>query len=64
MPKTTEIIPETDQWKLDGRCSVCRRVKYCHKECSALKRGIEQIVSGFVRDSIRGLFPDIPNSRY
>jgi hypothetical protein len=60
MPKQIETIPESDQWKLDGRCSLCRKAKYCKKACSARKRGIERIVDGLVCD----LFPKILNSRY
>ena len=31
------MIPETDQWKLDGDCSKCRRKKYCSKLCTTTK---------------------------
>ncbi len=31
-------IPTFDQWKLEGDCSKCRRVNYCGRDCSALKR--------------------------
>ena len=29
------MIKETDQWKLDGDCSKCRRQKYCSHICKA-----------------------------
>jgi sulfatase maturation enzyme AslB (radical SAM superfamily) len=27
------IIPQTDQWKLDGNCEKCRRHSYCGSLC-------------------------------
>lgn len=37
-----EMIPETDQWKLEGDCAKCRRASYCHdkdeKGCGPIKR--------------------------
>lgn len=32
------MIPETEQWKLDGDCSKCRKDAYCDKECKARKK--------------------------
>ena len=31
-------IPISDQWKLEGECSKCRRANYCGRDCSASKR--------------------------
>lgn len=31
-------ISTSDQWKLEGDCSKCRRANYCGRDCSALKR--------------------------
>lgn len=31
------MIDESEQWKLDGRCRVCRRKEYCSKPCKACK---------------------------
>lgn len=33
-----ENIPISDQWKLEGKCSKCRRTNYCSKDCSAVKK--------------------------
>lgn len=30
-------MDESEQWLLDGRCSICRRKKYCSKPCKACK---------------------------
>ena len=31
-------IPTSEQWKLKGECSKCRRANYCSKDCSAVKK--------------------------
>ena len=28
----------SEQWKLDGNCDICRRNKYCSKPCTIAKR--------------------------
>lgn len=33
-----------EQWKTDGKCSVCRRKAYCKKSCSANKKGFQREV--------------------
>lgn len=38
-----ENIPASDQWKLEGECSKCRRANYCSKDCSAIKKRKSQI---------------------
>ena len=35
-------LPETEQWKTDGDCSKCRRVKYCGATCMANKKATRQ----------------------
>ena len=37
-------IPETDQWKLDGDCSKCRRQEFCKKTCSARNKRHSRIL--------------------
>lgn len=39
-----ENIPISDQWKLEGECSKCRRANYCSKDCSAVKKRKTKIV--------------------
>lgn len=36
-----EKIDETEQWKLSGNCSKCRRKNYCSKGCMRYKRRTE-----------------------
>lgn len=33
-----------EQWKTDGKCSVCRRKAYCRKACSAHKERFQREV--------------------
>jgi len=40
-----------EQWKLNGDCKICRRNKYCSKQCKVRQ------------DSIRGMITDIVTSR-
>lgn len=37
-------IPETEQWLLDGKCSLCRRYKHCSKPCTKAKRYKERVL--------------------
>lgn len=29
------MIEKTDQWLLEGKCTMCRRAEYCSKPCRA-----------------------------
>jgi radical SAM protein with 4Fe4S-binding SPASM domain len=31
----------SDRWKSDGKCSLCRRKEYCSKPCTAHKRRVQ-----------------------
>lgn len=43
----------SEQWKLDGNCHICRRVKYCSTDCKAHKdRLTQQIRSAFGRTKV------------
>lgn len=49
------MIPENEQWKLNGDCKKCRKVAYCTKDCAARKRGIKRwkkILGHAVIDSV------------
>lgn len=30
-------LDNSEQWKLKGQCSICRRKSYCKKQCKANK---------------------------
>lgn len=40
---------KNEQWKKEGKCSICRRVDYCKKDCTARKRNIMGIISNRFR---------------
>lgn len=52
------MIPETDQWKLNGNCDKCRRNEYCKKPCTANKRAYERRLRGTVEGFIDSHFSD------
>ena len=31
----------SEQWKLNGQCSICRRKSYCKKQCKANKENFK-----------------------
>lgn len=35
-------MDRSEQWKLEGKCSECRRQSYCKKTCSATKAAIQR----------------------
>lgn len=37
-------INNSEQWKLTGDCSKCRREKYCSKPCTRCKRATNSII--------------------
>lgn len=39
------MIPETDQWLLDGDCKKCRKMEYCSKACKATKVAMQKEIS-------------------
>ena len=47
---------ENEQWLSDGKCSLCRRQKYCKKQCSANKKQVYNLVqSEFMKALAKGL---------
>ena len=50
-------IDESEQWKLDGLCSKCRRNSYCGDTCraarSANKRMVAEVAGSIFRRSMR-----------
>lgn len=33
-----------EQWLSEGKCSLCRRQKYCKKQCSANKKQVRNLI--------------------
>ena len=50
----SEVKHNPDQWKSEGECAFCRRVKYCNKECIAHKNAIMKALEeqGIVRNVV------------
>lgn len=49
-------IPVSDQWKLDGICSICRRKNYCQKRCTANHRRTNAIIAGKIAEAMGPAF--------
>ena len=45
-------IEKNEQWKLDGKCPICRRKDYCSKPCTRAKRARENFVRGAIMDAM------------
>lgn len=45
------IDSDSDQWLLNGKCSICRRRKYCGKECTASKRAKDAMIKQMIMES-------------
>lgn len=45
-------IELSEQWLLDGDCSKCRRVKYCKKPCTKMKRIAQYEMRRMIRSAI------------
>lgn len=51
------MIPETEQWKLNGDCNKCRRAEFCRKECTASKRASKRVLRNFANALIDATAP-------
>lgn len=56
-----EIIPETEQWKLNGNCEKCRRKPFCRKSCGAQKRREARILSNWKEAMLDLTLPGMPH---
>ena len=58
-----EQIDQTEQWKLGGDCSKCRRQNYCSKPCTRCKRETEaelySLASNMLNDMTGGAYGEI-----
>ena len=45
-------VKKNEQWKLDGKCSICRRKDYCSKPCTRAKRAEESFIHSAVRNAM------------
>lgn len=60
------LEPRPEQWKYEGNCRYCRRLKYCNKKCSANKRLCEMMIQNAIRQSkiAKALSTAIPEKEY
>jgi hypothetical protein len=47
-----EYIPQSDQWKLDGKCDICRRQGYCKTRCTASETAALRLLRELIRKRI------------
>lgn len=45
-------MDKTEQWKLDGDCSLCRKKNYCSKPCTRNKRETEIMMRSMVASKL------------
>lgn len=55
MPDRQNMIPDNEQWKLEGKCYLCRRKKYCHVSCKANRLAVAAIIRAVMRKKMSGL---------
>lgn len=59
-------MDNSEQWKLDGDCSLCRRKKYCSKQCTRNKRETEIMIRSMVASKLNemtgGAYSEIVDS--
>lgn len=48
MMSEQRLIDKSEQWKIDGNCSVCRRNSYCKQRCTANKRITQNLITARV----------------
>ena len=46
------MTDKSEQWKLDGKCHICRRKEYCSKPCKACKSRREYEMRCYVSQAI------------
>ena len=46
------MTDKSEQWKLKGQCSICRRKSYCKNICKANKENFKQEVFDSVIDNL------------
>ena len=57
-------IDESEQWKLGGQCSKCRRQKYCGTACKAARTSDRREIQQLVANHMFGRFMKAVKSQY
>ena len=45
-------MDNSEQWKLNGDCSLCRRKNYCSKPCTMNKRDTQAMIHSLVANKL------------
>lgn len=45
-------MSNSEQWKLDGKCSLCRRKTYCSKPCKAYKNSTKRFIKRAITEAM------------
>lgn len=56
---TAVIANESEQWKLHGDCSKCRKQSYCNKRCSAVKSRTRSVIGSLMGAYAERMLPGI-----
>ena len=62
--KGSKMQNNSEQWKSDGNCSICRRKSYCRKSCAAHKRRVHRIVSNAFIQTMGNIIDKYCNGKY
>lgn len=58
----------SNQWELEGKCSLCRRKNYCSKPCTRNTRAKNAFMTAVVTSALDkatgGAFSEIMNTRH
>ena len=46
------MVDRSEQWNLDGDCSLCRRKDYCSKPCTRNKRSTQAMIHSLVANKL------------
>lgn len=57
-------VDESEQWKLDGLCSKCRKQKYCGSVCKAARESNRKEIQQLVANHMFGKFLNVVKHTY
>ena len=59
-----KYVDESEQWKLSGMCSKCRRQRYCGSVCKAARTSNRSEIQQLVADHMFGKFLNVVKENY
>ena len=54
-----DMINNSEQWKLEGKCAECRRRNYCHNDCTAKRKRDQALIQQTVSNVFTDKFPNL-----